>query len=182
MCFDVFNEFRGVKNGWHGDTPCLRMLPIGYGGCLLRSIQYGGTGAASGEGQSSMCVLSSLQESIPHHGAKEKLIVFIKIRKKSNGEERMAPGVRAAVEVVDVSVCTSSLLIRRGDTKALPCQRDKEGHHPSSVSVYLWANAAPRTRKDGEPLDMAHEDTGLGDFFLRTGPSLDGTLCLESGR
>src|SRR5712692_4615622 len=48
VCFDVFNEFRGVKNGWHGDTPCLRMLPIGYGGCLLRSIQYGGTGAASG--------------------------------------------------------------------------------------------------------------------------------------
>ena len=72
----------------------------------------------------------------------------------------MAPGVRAAVEVVDVSVCTSSLLIRRGDTKALPCQRDKEGHHPRSVSVYLWANAVPRMRKDGEPLDMAHEDTG----------------------
>jgi len=26
--FDVFDEFRGVKNRWHGDTPCLRMLPI----------------------------------------------------------------------------------------------------------------------------------------------------------
>jgi len=51
---DVFDEFRGVKNGWHGDTPCLRMLPIGYGGCLLRSSQYGGTDAASGEGQSSI--------------------------------------------------------------------------------------------------------------------------------
>ena len=54
-----------------------------------------------------------------HSLKKEKLIVFIKIRKKSNGEERMAPGVRAAVEAADVSVCTSSLLIRRGDTKAL---------------------------------------------------------------
>lgn len=53
----------------------------------------------------------------------------------------MAPGVRAAVEAADGSFYTSSLLIRRGDTKAL-----------------------------------------LGDFFLRTGPSLDGTLCLESGR
>src|SRR5712671_6478328 len=66
-----------------------------------------------------MCVLSSLHESIPHHGAKEKLIVFIKIRKKSNEEERMAPGVRAAGKAAAVSVCTSSLLIRRGDTKAL---------------------------------------------------------------
>ena len=66
MCFDLFDAFRGVKNGWHGDTPCLRMLPIGYGGCLLRSIQYGGTGAASGEGQSSIGVLSSLKESIGH--------------------------------------------------------------------------------------------------------------------
>jgi hypothetical protein len=53
----------------------------------------------------------------------------------------MAPGVRAAVEAADVSFCTSSLLIRRGDKNAL-----------------------------------------LGDFFLRTGPSLDGTLCLASGR
>ena len=38
---------------------------------------------------------------------------------------------------------------------------------------------------DYEPtwtLDMAHKDTGLGDFFLRTDPSLDGTLCLASGR
>jgi hypothetical protein len=82
-----------------------------------------------------MCVLSSLHESIPHHGAKEKLIVFIKIRKKSNGEERRAPGVRAAVKAAAVSFCTSSLLIRRGATKALPGQRDKEGHHPRSVSV-----------------------------------------------
>ena len=46
--------------------------------------QYTSTGAASGEGQSSICVLSSLQESIPDHSAKGKLIVFIKKRKNSN--------------------------------------------------------------------------------------------------
>src|SRR3989442_11185853 len=59
MCVDIFDKFRVVKNGWHGNTPCPRMLPIKYGGCLLRSTQYGGTGAASREGQSSVCVLSS---------------------------------------------------------------------------------------------------------------------------
>ena len=52
--FDVFNEFRRGKNQWHGDTPCPRMLPMWHGGCLLRSSQYAGTGAASGEGQSSV--------------------------------------------------------------------------------------------------------------------------------
>ena len=39
VCFDIFDAFRGVKNGWHGDTPCSRMLPVW--GCLLRSSQYG---------------------------------------------------------------------------------------------------------------------------------------------
>ena len=54
VCFNVFNfEFRGVHNRRHDNTPCPRMLPIEYGGCLLRSNQCRGTGAASREGQSS---------------------------------------------------------------------------------------------------------------------------------
>jgi len=64
-----------------------RMLPMRYGGCLLRSSQYRGTGAASGEGQSSIGVFSSLYISIRHHRAKEKLIVFMWIRKKRNEHE-----------------------------------------------------------------------------------------------
>jgi len=47
----------------------------------------------------------------------------------------MALRVRAAVQAAALSGCTSSLFIRRGDKKVLPCQRDKEGHHPSWVSL-----------------------------------------------
>jgi hypothetical protein len=56
-------------------------VPINYGGCLLRSIQYAGTGAASREGQSS---ISISKKSIGHEVAKVKLIVFIDDRKNSN--------------------------------------------------------------------------------------------------
>jgi hypothetical protein len=56
-------------------------VPIDYGGCLLRSIQYAGTGAASREGQSS---ISISKKSIGHEIAKVKLIVFIDDRKSSN--------------------------------------------------------------------------------------------------
>ena len=56
-------------------------VPINYGGCLLRSIQYAGTGAASREGQSSIIIS---KKSIGHKVAKVKLIVFIDDRKKSN--------------------------------------------------------------------------------------------------
>jgi len=82
VCFDVVDEFRGVKNGWHGDTPCFRMLPIRYGGCLLRSSQYGGTDAASGEGQSSIwCLLISAQK-YPSFWSKRKTNYFHKDEKK----------------------------------------------------------------------------------------------------
>jgi hypothetical protein len=65
------------------------MRPIGYGGCLLRSSQYTGTGAASGEGQSSnpnliRYQISDIRMIMTHSVKKEKLIVFIQIRKKSN--------------------------------------------------------------------------------------------------
>ena len=56
-------------------------VPINYGGCLLRSIQYAGTGAASREGQSS---ISMSKKSIGREAAKVKLIVFIDGRKKRN--------------------------------------------------------------------------------------------------
>jgi hypothetical protein len=56
-------------------------VPINYGGCLLRSIQYAGTGAASRERQSSIIIS---KKSISHEVAKVKLIVFINDRKKSN--------------------------------------------------------------------------------------------------
>jgi hypothetical protein len=56
-------------------------VPINYGGCLLRSSQYVGTGAASREGQSSIIISA---KSIGHEVAKVKLIVFIGNRKKSN--------------------------------------------------------------------------------------------------
>jgi hypothetical protein len=56
-------------------------VPINYGGCLLRSIHYAGTGAASRERQSS---ISISKKSISHEVAKVKLIVFINDRKKSN--------------------------------------------------------------------------------------------------
>src|SRR5262245_9000004 len=37
-CFDMFNlEFRGINDDRHSVPPCPRMLPIWYGGCLLRS-------------------------------------------------------------------------------------------------------------------------------------------------
>ena len=82
MSFNVFDEFWGVKNGWHGDTPCLRMLPIGYGGCLLRSSQYRGTGAASGEGQSSIsCFIISERKYRSWH-IKRKTNCFHKNEKK----------------------------------------------------------------------------------------------------
>ena len=35
VCFDIFDAFRGVKNGWHGHTPCPRMLPIQVWGLPL---------------------------------------------------------------------------------------------------------------------------------------------------
>ena len=35
VCFDIFDAFRGVKNGWHSDTPCPRMLPIQVWGLPL---------------------------------------------------------------------------------------------------------------------------------------------------
>jgi hypothetical protein len=56
-------------------------VPINYGGCLLRSIQYAGTGAASREGQSS---ISISKKSIGYEAAKVKLIVFMKSRKNGN--------------------------------------------------------------------------------------------------
>jgi hypothetical protein len=56
-------------------------VPINYGGCLLRSIQYASTGAASREGQSS---ISISKKSIGHEVTKVKIIVFIDARKKSN--------------------------------------------------------------------------------------------------
>src|SRR5712691_11793332 len=53
-------------------------------GCLLRSSQCAGTSAASREGQSSVCVLSSERKyPFPHH--KRTTIVFIVRRKNSNG-------------------------------------------------------------------------------------------------
>ena len=54
--------------------------------------QYIGTGAASEEEQSSMSVLSSLQESIPDHDEKEKLIVFINKSKNINECESASVG------------------------------------------------------------------------------------------
>jgi hypothetical protein len=59
-------------------------VPIKYGGCLLRSSQYTSTGAASGEGQSSMRQTSFLEKSIGYGVTKVKLIVVIKNRKISN--------------------------------------------------------------------------------------------------
>jgi hypothetical protein len=56
-------------------------VPINYGGCLLRSLQYADTGAASREGQSS---ISISEKSIGYEVAKVKLIVFIDNRKRSN--------------------------------------------------------------------------------------------------
>ena len=56
-------------------------VPINYGGCLLRSIQYAGTGAASREGQSS---ISISKKSIGYEVEKVKLIVFIDDRKNIN--------------------------------------------------------------------------------------------------
>src|SRR5262245_26859916 len=38
VCFNVFNlEFMGINDSGHGVPPWPRMLPIRYGGCLLRS-------------------------------------------------------------------------------------------------------------------------------------------------
>jgi hypothetical protein len=61
------------------------MLPIRYGGCLLRSTQCSGTGAASREGQSSAIILS--RENIRPYITNVKLIVFIKIINNSNGKK-----------------------------------------------------------------------------------------------
>jgi hypothetical protein len=54
------------------------------GGCLWRSSQDAGTGAASKEKQSSIQNLSSLEENIGYHSTKEKLIVFIGDSKNGN--------------------------------------------------------------------------------------------------
>jgi hypothetical protein len=59
-------------------------VPMNYGGCLLRSIQYAGTGAASREGQSA---ISISRKSIGYEAAKVKLIVFMKSRKNGNRQE-----------------------------------------------------------------------------------------------
>jgi hypothetical protein len=59
-------------------------VPMIYGGCLLRSIQYAGTGAASREGQSS---ISISKKSIGYELIKVKLIVFMKSRKNGNRQE-----------------------------------------------------------------------------------------------
>jgi hypothetical protein len=59
---------------------------MNYGSCLLRSIQYAGTGAASREGQSS---ISISRESIGYEAAKVKLIVFMKSRKNGNRREKV---------------------------------------------------------------------------------------------
>src|SRR5712691_4264346 len=40
VCFNVFNEFMGVKNGWHGDTPCPKMLPMRMGAASCGAGQY----------------------------------------------------------------------------------------------------------------------------------------------
>jgi hypothetical protein len=56
-------------------------VPINYGGCLLWSIQYAGTGAALRKRQSS---ISISKKSIGHEVAKVKLIVFIDDRKNNN--------------------------------------------------------------------------------------------------
>src|SRR5215813_12938829 len=38
VCFDVFKlKLMGIYDSWHSVPPCPRMLPIQYGGCLLRS-------------------------------------------------------------------------------------------------------------------------------------------------
>jgi hypothetical protein len=56
-------------------------VPMNYGGCLLRSIQYAGTGAASREGQSSVSISI---KNIGYEAAKVKLIVFMNNRKNGN--------------------------------------------------------------------------------------------------
>jgi hypothetical protein len=84
--FNVFNQFRGVHNRRHNMTPCPRMLPIVYGGCLLRSTLMR-RHSVRRRGRDSP-QQSSVRGIMTHSVIKEKLIVFIKIRKKSNDEKR----------------------------------------------------------------------------------------------
>jgi len=60
---------------------------MNYGGCLLRSIQYVGTGAASRERQSS---ISISKKNMGYEATKVKLIVFMKSRKNGNRRERVS--------------------------------------------------------------------------------------------
>ena len=58
VCFDVFTQCRGVHHRRHDMTPCPRMRPIAYGGCLLRSTaSTQKQRAASREGQSSTIII-----------------------------------------------------------------------------------------------------------------------------
>ena len=84
VCFDVFTQFRGVHNRRHDITPCPRMLPIGYGGCLLRSTPVRRHGVRR-RGRDSPQRSSSVRGIMTHSVKEEKLIVFIFVRNNSNG-------------------------------------------------------------------------------------------------
>jgi hypothetical protein len=86
--FDIFNALRGVKNRWHGDTPCPRMLShkaMGAASCGAASTRALVRRRERDSPQSEIHHL--FRESIPDRVTKEKFIVFIKIRKKSNGQK-----------------------------------------------------------------------------------------------
>jgi hypothetical protein len=83
VCFDVFTQFRGVHNRRHDITPCPRMLPIGYGGCLLRSTPVRRHGVRR-RGRDSPQRSSSVRGIMTHSVKKEKLIAFIFIRNNNN--------------------------------------------------------------------------------------------------
>ena len=59
----IVHNFQGIKNGGHGATPSSHATTLKGGGCLLRSSQHEGTGAASREEQSSV-ITSHLSQKI----------------------------------------------------------------------------------------------------------------------
>jgi hypothetical protein len=84
VCFDVFTQCRGVHHRRHDITPCPSMLPIGYGGCLLRSTPVRRHGVRR-RGRDSPQRSSSVRGIMTHSVKREKLIVFIFFRNNNNG-------------------------------------------------------------------------------------------------
>jgi hypothetical protein len=86
VCVNVFKlEFRGVYKRRHDNTPCPRMLPIRYGGCLLRSKPVRRHWCGVEGGTVLKCQLHHLSKVNMHpDDQKEKLIVFIISRKNIN--------------------------------------------------------------------------------------------------